>query len=153
MILRAIRDASRDTFRYAHRSERLEHWAFLLLTSIGVMLFYLCGRYGWNTIFPINWMFVALFAWLAMANVAVMVRRLHDHNLSGFWLFIPLIPLAMMFVAAKILYGSGVGFFTADQGRLLFQISQGVLVTTLIVFGSMFVRPGDKRPNRFGPAP
>lgn len=153
MIIRAIRDASRDTFTYAHRSERLEHWAFLLVTALCVLLFAVLGEYGWNRVFPINWLFVLLFAWLALANVAVMVRRLHDHNLSGFWLFIPVLPVAMMLVAAKILYGSGVGFFTEAQGVLLFKISQGVLVATLVVFGSMFVRPGDKRPNRFGPAP
>lgn len=153
MIVPAVRDAARHTFVYSHRSERLEHWAFLLFTAICVAIFYALGTVGWNTVFPVNWLFVLLFCWLVLANVAVAVRRLHDHGVSGFWLFVPLVPVGTMLFAAKDLFGNGVGFLTEDQALLLFRMSQGALVTALVVFGSLFVRPGDRKPNRFGPAP
>ena len=153
MIIQAIREASRKTFVYGDRSERLEHWAFLLFTAICVAVFSALGTVGWNAIFPVNWLFVFLFGWLILANVALAVRRLHDHGLSGFWLFIPLFPLGMIALAAKDLYGNGVAFLTVKDAELMLDISRGVLITALSVFGSLFLRAGDKKPNRFGPAP
>lgn len=153
MIIAAVGEAARHTFVYSHRSERLEHWAFLLFTAVCVAVFHAFSTVGWTTVFPINWLFVLLFGWLLLANVAVMVRRLHDHGLSGFWLFVPLFPVGTMLLAAKDLFGSGLAFLTEGQSQLLFQISQGALVAALVVFGSLFVRPGDRKPNRFGSVP
>jgi uncharacterized membrane protein YhaH (DUF805 family) len=153
MITRAVLDASRSTFVYAGRSERLEHWAFLLFTFLWVLLFQLAGRFGLVALFPLNYVFLFVFLWLLLANVSLMVRRLHDHDLSGFWMFVPLIPVAAMLVAAKGLYGSGFPLLTSEGAALLFKVSQGATVGVFVVFGSLFVRPGDKKPNRFGAAP
>ena len=153
MIFQAIRDAAHDTFVFSGRSERLEHWAFVLFTLICVGVFQFFGSMGWHVLFPINWIFVLLFSWLALANVSLIVRRLHDHNVSGFWLLVPLIPFAMMLLAARAMFGSGVAFLTQEQAAAFFSIGQLSLVGCITVFGSFFVRPGHKKTNRFGPAP
>ena len=152
-IWHSVRDATLATFVYQGRAERLEHWAFLLFTSVVVLVFQLLAKFGLVTIFPINWIFLAVFVWLLLANVSLMVRRLHDHDLSGFWMFVPLFPLAIMLLAAKAIYGNGSTILTREGAETLFLLSQGAMVTVLIVFGSLFARPGDKKPNRFGPAP
>jgi uncharacterized membrane protein YhaH (DUF805 family) len=131
----------------------LEHWAFLLFTFLWVGFFQVAGRFGLVAQPPLNYFFLVLFIWLILANVSLMVRRLHDHDLSGFWMFVPLVPVAAMLVAAKGLYGSGFPLLTAESSALLFKISQGATVAVFVVFGSLFVRPGDKKPNRFGAAP
>lgn len=153
MITRAVLDASRATFVYSGRSERLEHWAFLLYTFLWIAVFQILARFGWAFKPPMNFLFLALFVWLILANVSLMVRRVHDHDLSGFWLFVPLLPIAAMLLAAKGLYGSGFFMLTREGALLLFKISQGATVAVFVVFGSLFVRPGDKKPNRFGAAP
>lgn len=150
MIFRAVQEASRDTFVYSGRSERLEHWAFLLFTSICVAVFQALGVVGVSTIFPINYLFLLLFAWLIAANVSLMVRRLHDHDLSGFWLLLPFIPVTMMLIAAKDLYGSGIGIMENESSVLLMMVARSSLVAVLIGLGSLFVRPGSKKPNRYG---
>lgn len=149
----AVRGAARDTFVYQGRAERLEHWAFWLFTAVVVLVFQICSRFGLTVVFPINWVFLCVFIWLILANVSLMVRRLHDHDLSGFWMFIPLFPIAAMLLAAKGLYGSGFALLTREGAETLFMVSQSAMVAVFIAFGSLFVRPGDKKPNRFGPAP
>lgn len=152
-IWQAVRDASRATFVYEGRSERLEHWAFLLLTAVVVLVFQVASRVGIAVVFPVNWLFLLVFIWLILANVSLMVRRLHDHDLSGFWMFIPLLPIAAMLLAARGLYGSGFTLLTREGAETLFTMSQAMAVGIFVVFGSLFVRPGNKKPNRFGPAP
>lgn len=153
MIVQAMREAARNTFVYNARSERLEQWSFVLLTLACMGIFQCFGNMGWNAIFPINWMFVVMFMWLLLANVSLMVRRLHDHDVSGFWLLLPLFPITLMLLAARDIFGSGVAFLTKEQAAVLFTIGQFSLMTSLTVFGSFFVRPGNKKSNRFGPAP
>lgn len=151
MIIQVIKDAIRDTFVYSGRSERLEHWTFLLFTGIFVVIFQLMARNDLIMIVPINWIVLILAIWLFLANVSLMVRRLHDHDLSGFWLLLPLVPIFMMLIAAKVMYGTPVTFMTAEEGQTLFKISQAGMISVFILFGSMFVRPGNKKDNRFGP--
>jgi uncharacterized membrane protein YhaH (DUF805 family) len=153
MIVRAVCDASKATFVYTGRSERLEHWAFLVFTFLWIACFQWLGRLGLVDKPPLNYFFLLLFIWLFLANVSLMVRRLHDHDLSGFWMFVPLLPVAAMLVAAKGFYGSGFSFLTKEGTLLLFKLSQGAAVGVFVVFGSLFVRQGDKTSNRFGPPP
>lgn len=150
MIFRAIQEASRDTFVYTGRSERLEHWAFFLFTSICVAVFQTLGVMGISTLFPINYFFLLLFLWLVAANVALMVRRMHDHDLSGFWLLLPFVPITMMLIAAKDLYGSGIGIMENESSEMLMLVAQASLVSVFIGLGSLFIRPGSKKPNKYG---
>jgi len=42
---------------------------------------------------PLSFIFNLIFF---LPTLGLMVRRLHDQNLSGWWLFIPIIPLIVM---------------------------------------------------------
>lgn len=150
MIFRSVREASRDTLVFSGRSERLEHWAFLLFTGMCAVVIQIIANQELLFVFPINWIVLVFGAWLSLANVSLMVRRFHDHDLSGLWLLIVLIPGGMMLVAGRELFGSGT-VLTLEQGELLFKMSQAGMLSVLILFGSLFVRPGSKKDNRYGP--
>jgi uncharacterized membrane protein YhaH (DUF805 family) len=150
MIFSSVKEASKDTFVYSGRAERLEHWSFLLFTAICIAIFQVLGVYEISTIFPLNWVILLVFFWIVLANVSLMVRRLHDHGLSGFWLFLLIVPLFMLLISARALYGSGVSILDTEAAELLFKISQAFLVSLLIAFGSLYVRPGDKKANKYG---
>ena len=150
MIFRTIKDGIRDTFVFSGRSERLEHWAFLLFTGISIASLQALGKFGLIMIFPVNWIALIYLIWLAIANTSLMARRMHDHGLSAFWLFLPAIPLILMLIAARALYGSGVYALSIEDANILMNISKGGMVTVIIALGSLFVRPGNKKSNKFG---
>lgn len=151
MIFYSIKEAAKATWNFQGRSERLEHWAFLLFSAICVAVFQVFSLYGIAMIFPLNWLFVFLFLWIVIANTSLMVRRLHDQGMSGFWLTIFLAPLTMMILSAQSMSGLGMLAMGPQRAELLFTVSKGVLALVIFVFGLVFSKSGDPHANRFGP--
>ncbi|RYF20411.1 MAG: DUF805 domain-containing protein [Oxalobacteraceae bacterium] len=87
---------------------------------------------------------------LLVPSLAVLVRRLHDVNRSGWWaLPIPILLPALFFLYAMTLFDLG-----SEAGKQII-LSAGVLLVALTGFGiSLLVwtcRRGMPGPNRFGP--
>lgn len=73
---------------FSGRARRKEYWMFVLFNIIIVFVLGiiegLAGIVGPNLIYGLA---------IMIPGIAVSVRRLHDTNRSGWWLFIGLIPL------------------------------------------------------------
>lgn len=84
----AVRAALSKYATFSGRSRRSEYWWFalfnLLVSLVGAGVDAALGR-------PLIQFVVALA--LLLPNLAVLVRRLHDTNRSGWWVLIGLIPL------------------------------------------------------------
>lgn len=75
--------------QFTGRARRREYWTFALVnTLIIVVLSIIEGNAG--TLGILSGIFVLA---MLIPSLAVSVRRLHDTNKSGWWLFIQLIPL------------------------------------------------------------
>jgi uncharacterized membrane protein YhaH (DUF805 family) len=85
----AIQSGFRNYVTFSGRAARSEYWWFYLFTVLvnfaGGFLDGLTGGVG-----LIN---LAVFLGLILPTIAMAVRRLHDKDRSGWWLFIGLVPL------------------------------------------------------------
>ena len=73
-------------FDFHGRSTRKEYWSYALFQLVVWILIFLSGEAGylWGAL----WVLVT-----AIPNLAVLIRRLHDGDYSGFWIFIGCIPV------------------------------------------------------------
>ena len=85
------------TFR--GRASRSEYWWMVLFSNLFVLLMTIIFSVIGNAVGGLSGMVVAtyigfLISWLLifLPMLAVMVRRLHDTNHSGWWYFIGLVP-------------------------------------------------------------
>lgn len=121
-------------FKFRGRASRSEYWWFLLfifLVDMGlVVLIRLLPEVGVIINFAIGLI-------LLPPNIGVTVRRLHDRNLSGWWLLIPLLMLFLWLATG----GKG----SELSNILSFFMGVGFLIILLL--------PGTPGPNRFGPSP
>lgn len=87
-----------NTFNYKGRATVKEYWAFLgllILVTLALMLAAALFAIFWL------WSLVAVFILVAYGhiflsffpNLSLAVRRLHDINMSGFWLFLLFVPV------------------------------------------------------------
>ena len=84
--------------RYAEftgRSRRKEYWMFFLLCLVvALVIGFVEGLLGLNGMIgpygPISTLFLLA---ILIPSIAVGIRRLHDTDRSGWWIFISLIPL------------------------------------------------------------
>jgi uncharacterized membrane protein YhaH (DUF805 family) len=72
------------------RASRSEYWWFYLLV-MGVSSISQIGAQGDMTLITIAGGLVSLV--LIIPSITVAIRRMHDHDRSGWWLFLGLIPL------------------------------------------------------------
>ena len=91
-------------FSFEGRARRAEFWWFVLFSTIvGIVLGFVSGMVGLTlpiatdpyTGAAIGYPILGLVWGLAtlVQGIALVVRRLHDRNMSGWWIFIALIPL------------------------------------------------------------
>jgi uncharacterized membrane protein YhaH (DUF805 family) len=74
------------------RARRKEYWLFYLFTVIiGILLFIGVALWVPQLFNPFNVYYYTLP--VLLPSIAVTVRRLHDTNRSGLWMFIAFIPL------------------------------------------------------------
>lgn len=103
----AVRRAFQKYATFSGRASRSEYWWWILgVGLISTVLFILAFVTGGVSIRPdgmyetgsgIGLIFFALYGVWGLAtiipHIAVTVRRLHDSNRSGFWVFITFVPL------------------------------------------------------------
>jgi uncharacterized membrane protein YhaH (DUF805 family) len=91
------------------------------------------------------WILVSVIAFLpaALSMIASTTRRLHDRDLSAWWLPGFLIIFVVGLEVFYLIFGQQ---FVAISGSFIF----GIWVMAIWVFGSI---PGTVGPNRFGPDP
>lgn len=122
-------------FKFAGRASRSEYWWFVLFT----VLINIASAFFW--LFPPNYAFtlnLLLGVALVPPSLGVTVRRLHDRNLSGLWVAIPM------------LLAGGLG----AAGQMALNPFTDLL--TFVVYVAFFVvlcLPGQPGVNRFGQNP
>lgn len=122
-------------FVFKGRASRAEFWWFMLFIALvnigcGIILQFLPPQIAGSLSLVIS---LLLFP----ANLGVTVRRLHDRNMRGWWLLVPL--LTLLFWAAG----------GQTQNNVANLVSLGMCLCYLIIL----CMPGQEGPNRFGEAP
>ena len=141
-VARAALRPLRRYARYAGRSSRMEYWSYTIATNVlQTALAFLVG--------PISWI---LFVVLFIPSVAVLVRRLHDVDRSGWWA----LPMPVLSFLPLILYGlTGIMFGNEDGTKIVIGI--GLTVPAMLALGMTLLvwtcRHGTPGYNRYGPPP
>lgn len=122
-------------FVFKGRASRSEFWWFMLFIALanfgcGVIFQFLPPKIAASLSLVVS---LLLFP----ANLGVTVRRLHDRNLRGWWLLIPVLTLLAWMAGGQA------------QGGAANLISLGMCLCYLIIL----CMPGQEGPNRFGAAP
>jgi uncharacterized membrane protein YhaH (DUF805 family) len=90
----------RESFKFSGRVTRREFWFFqlqLVVAFFGVM--FLAGMVAGAAVGPegdgvaLGLVLLGFYIYALVANLAASVRRLHDHDKSGFFYLLSLIPL------------------------------------------------------------
>ena len=132
----AVRTCFAKYVDFTGRAPRSEFWWFFLFATVGSlitsMLDTMVGFSLLNAVFPLA---------LLLPNLAVTARRLHDRDMSGWWMLAPYGAMAL----AGIMAGIGAGILAVASG-----IGAAVLVILLLVW---LIQKGTDGPNRFGADP
>lgn len=143
-------------FNLRDRATRSEYWWFMLFA------FLLQQVVGLLVVLPFGVLLaLAVTLYVGWAQIAVTVRRLHDLNHSGKWLFLAYVPA---FAGVALLFSAG-----GLDPETLKSLEQGdmegnkdlVLASYLTMFGFVLsfaimlycAKRGTIGPNRFGPDP
>lgn len=151
----SVESALRQYATFGGRAPRAEYWWFYLFTIlVGLAASIIDGAAGTNLVSPLA--SLALF----LPSLAVGVRRLHDSNLSGWWILAPM--LCGILAAVLIVVGVATAVVDrADGGAnratgvavLLLFLGLLMLVVAMVVGLVLMVRRSTPGPNRFGPHP
>ena len=93
----AIGALTQRYIQFSGRARRKEFWLYFLLVIILTIAATLIDQ-GLEAVFGRPSMVVKLVVGIGtyIPTIAVIVRRLHDTNRSGWWIFVPLIPVIGM---------------------------------------------------------
>lgn len=87
-FIEAVRTCFNKYITFSGRAPRAEYWWFTLFHWGSLLLIFFIEAYlQANMYVTIVWYLILL-----IPNLSVLVRRLHDTNRSGFWVFITIIP-------------------------------------------------------------
>lgn len=122
-------------FKFQGRASRSEFWWFMFFIGLvnlttGLIFSLLPPMFGTSLSLVISLM-------LLPANLGVSVRRLHDRNLRGWWLLLPIVSLVL-----AILFGA--------QNNV---VSNVVSLSMCICYLAILCMPSQTGVNRFGPEP
>jgi uncharacterized membrane protein YhaH (DUF805 family) len=151
MLFKYFKIATFDKFAtFSGRARRAEFWyfmlAYIIFSVISSMLDdifktrFLSGTSGIISL--------VVYILLFIPGLSVSVRRLHDINVSGWWILMMYIPLLLIFLIFALLI---LGTFFSDK-----KIVIGLLLLSLainLVFFFLFAKSGTKGPNKFGQDP
>lgn len=82
---------------FSGRAQRAEYWYFVLFNMLISFAFNLLVIFDVNAIIVLVLSILFMLA-IVIPSIAVLVRRLHDTNHSGWWFFINFIPVIGMIV-------------------------------------------------------
>lgn len=137
---------------FSGRAPRAEYWWYRLTVGVvGVVIgvvdvLVLHGRiYG-----HFGALGMAFAAVCALPSIAVLVRRLHDVDRSGWWATIQ-IPSYSLAIAGKSPFDAVPLWKTLPTGVSIAAVL--MLIVAVFVLLIFLVMPGSEGPNRFGPDP
>lgn len=136
----AVRVCLKDKYcNFRGRASRSEFWWFMLCIGlINLAANIVLSPLPPKTAMGLN--FLVSLA-LLLPNLGVTVRRLHDRNLAGWWLLVPIFSLLFW------LLGRGAPGGNADPVSALLSLSMCICYLAILSL------PGTAGPNRFGPDP
>ena len=138
-LVQAVTSCFAKYFTLRGRAPRTEYWHWVLFLVVSSLLL------GWLDRVTTIGLLQGLFVLGALApTIAVTVRRLHDTNRSGWWVFLLLAP----FVA-----GLGTLIVLMLGSTLLDVFFAATLLIPLCVLLHFLTRPGTSGDNKFGPGP
>lgn len=122
-------------FRFQGRASRSEFWWFMLFIALvniltGLVFALLPPMVGASASLIVSLL-------LLPANLGVTVRRLHDRNLSGWWLLLPIVSLVL-----AVLFGAGDSV-----------ISSTLSLAMCVCYLAILCMPSQPEVNRFGSPP
>jgi uncharacterized membrane protein YhaH (DUF805 family) len=126
-----------------------------LVVQLALLTFWLTWlKYQFH--FPSQWEAFNLVVAIAMIwiNAATTVKRLHDHDRSGWWAVAILLVNRLFYLYYGLFLGNyfGVDISTAEQLLLvLFAVALSLLLTWIFI--ELVFMIGTDGPNRFGPDP
>ena len=131
---------------FSGRASRAEYWWFYLATTIAGMATAVLDEFAGQAGITNGTLNLVLI----LPSLTVAVRRLHDTDRSGWWLFFFVIPLfvAVMFGVALARGNEALDDMTAFL--VVGAIGSAIVIIALIVF---MIQPGTPGPNRYGPDP
>lgn len=126
------------------RAPRSEFWWFILFSVLASLVLNIL------LIVPFLGAIIMLVGevWLLIASITVTARRLHDRDLSGWWM---LAPYALM--TGGLIAGFLVALVFPDIGSILMLFLTSVGALSYIVLLVVLILKGTEGPNRFGPDP
>ncbi|MEO1551071.1 MAG: DUF805 domain-containing protein [Pseudomonadota bacterium] len=148
-MLEAVRTGLRKWITFSGRASRAEYWWFylgniLMMVGLAGAASLVLFAMGERAPLLLRWSVLCLLGlgllWLYVAQISVIVRRLHDRNLSGFWL-LGYLGLAML--------GGLSGLFSTT---IIMGLSGLTLVSSVLLLVVVAIR-GTKGANRYGPDP
>lgn len=139
-------------FRFKGRIERARYLVVeLTLLALWIVL--------WPTLFQSSSPWEA-FYWVAAiamiwVNAATTVKRLHDHNRSGWWAVGIFVVHRLSYLYYGLFFGSSFGIDTSIAWEMLLLVMFAVVLSLLQtwIFIELFFLMGTDGPNRFGPDP
>jgi len=148
-------------FNFSGRARRKEYWMYLLFSGIfsivamildlvlGIDFSFYEQSLGYGPIYII----VSLFHWIP--TMSANVRRLHDSDRSGWWLFGPILVMLSALLIGGLF--AGLGYSTNSEsmaitgivlGIILYLVGIGLAITQFV----FLFFDGTKGDNRFGPS-
>ena len=76
------------------RASRAEYWWFTIANTMVAAFFWLLGNFGG----PVSNLSLLYLLAVAIPNLSITVRRLHDTSRSGWWVPLGLVPTPLVFV-------------------------------------------------------
>ncbi len=144
----AIRKCLRDWITFSGRAPRSEFWWFYLFFAlyavVAALIIGFLASIGSETLVVVVGIVLGIGgAWIYIAQISATVRRLHDRNLSGWWLG--------GFVILNVVQG-GLDAGAGESSALALILALLVFIggITLLVVNIM---RGTQGPNRYGPDP
>jgi uncharacterized membrane protein YhaH (DUF805 family) len=155
----AVRGVLRQYAVFGGRAPRSEFWWWYLFTVLINGVATAIDRLTDATL-GFGFLGTVVSLGLLVPTLAVSVRRLHDSNLSGWWL---LAPIGTALVGTGAIFGGAIAliasaFSNAGPGSgitglavALFVAGGLTLLASLIINVVLMLRPSSAGPNRFGP--
>ncbi len=136
----AIQSVFNKYATFTGRASRSEYWWWVLFTFIVSVVFNIIG---------VKWLTGIVNLALFLPGLAVLVRRLHDIDKSGWW-------AALLYGIGAVCGGLGAGvIFNPDNSPLA--IATGASGLIGLVFGIIFIvwlcKPSQMFDNQYGPVP
>jgi|TARA_Y100000294_G_scaffold178085_1_gene207292 uncharacterized membrane protein YhaH (DUF805 family) len=143
--LKVVRD---NYANFSGRATRQEYWMYILfLLLFSLLAIVLDNILGTDFGIGYGWIYLIISIIHIVPSFAVLIRRLHDTEKSGFWVLYPYIAYLPIFL----------GIFMMTNYPILGMIISGISFLAIFILLIMFLiflcKDGTPGPNRFGPSP